>query len=99
MAVALRTEDWGNPLIYNDATRIRVIRATLGMNCRTFAGRLGISLGTLTNWERGRTGPRGDKRDALTVLCQEFGIGFTPSGFPFPTAEVLIFTPKELTDG
>lgn len=74
-----------------DATRIRVIRALIGMSSKDFAERLGICAGTLTAWERSRSAPQGPKRQALAELCQEHGIAFSPSGMPFPIADVMQF--------
>lgn len=80
----------------DDAMRIRLIRALLGMNSRTFAALLDIEPNTLTHWEKGVTTPNRTKRDILWTLCQEHGIAFSPSGYPFPLADCMIFTtPKE----
>lgn len=68
----------------NDATRIRVIRAFLGMDSKPFAARLGVCAGTLTNWERGRSTPTPSRRAELEKLCEENGIGFLPNGYPIP---------------
>ena len=37
-----------NPI--DDAVRVRVIRAILGMSSKAFAARVGVSAGTLTAW-------------------------------------------------
>lgn len=78
-------------MILTDAHRIRIIRALLGWDSKTFAARLGVCSGTMTAWEKGRAAPQGTKKQELAELCQEYGIGFTPSGFPFPVADVMIF--------
>lgn len=75
----------------NDAVRVRVIRAITGMDSKTMAARLGIGPATLTSWEKGRATPLPGNRDALAVVCQEHGIGFTPSGFPFPMVDCMQF--------
>jgi transcriptional regulator with XRE-family HTH domain len=85
-------------MTFDDATRIRVIRAIVGMDSKSFAARLGICAGTLTGWEKSRSAPQGDNRKALAELCRERGIGFTPSGFPFPMADCVMFK-KEEKDG
>lgn len=82
-------------MILDDAVRIRVIRALIGMSSKEFATRLGVCAGTLTAWERSRSSPQGTKRQALAELCQEHKIGFTPSGFPFPIADCMIMKPQE----
>ena len=78
-------------MILDDSVRIRVIRALLGMSSKDFAVRLGVCSGTLTAWERNRSAPQGTKRDDLAKLCQENGIAFSPSGMPFPIADVMTF--------
>lgn len=75
----------------NDATRIRVIRAFLGMNSQSFSARLGINSQTLTNWERGRSTPGPVKREELAKLCEDNGIAFSPSGYPFPVTDCVVF--------
>lgn len=82
----------------NDGCRIRVIRALLGMDSRTFAAKVGISPGTLTAWEKSRATPQAEKRHALAQICQENGIGFLPSGFPVPFVDCLLLR-EEKQDG
>lgn len=79
----------------DDAVRIRVIRAVTGMDSKTFAARVGISPTSMTAWERGRTSPQGASKKALAELCHEYGIGFTPSGFPFPVADCMLFKKED----
>lgn len=79
----------------DDAVRIRVIRAITGMDSKTFAAHVGISPTSMTSWEKGRSSPQGASKIALAKLCQENGIGFTPSGFPFPMADCMMFQPEE----
>ena len=76
-------------MIIGDAARIRVIRAILGMDSKTFSSRVGVSPGTLTAWEKGRATPQRDKRKTLAELCQSSGIGFMPSGMPIPMSDLL----------
>lgn len=83
-------------MTFDDATRVRVIRAITGMDSKTFAARLGIGAGTLTWWEKGRSSPRGKSKQALIELCQERKIGFTPSGFPFPISDCMMFRQEEI---
>lgn len=82
-------------MIFDDAVRVRVIRAMLGRDSRTFAENLGISPGTLTSWERGRSTPRGLHKRALEEICRHHQIGFTPTGFPLPMADCMMFKPEE----
>jgi transcriptional regulator with XRE-family HTH domain len=84
-------------MILTDAHRIRIIRAILGWDSKTFAARLGVCAGTMTAWEKGRSSPQGTKKQELAELCQEYGIGFTPGGFPIPFADVLILKQQETT--
>ena len=67
-------------MIVDDACRIRVVRAMLGMESREFAAKLVISAVTMTSWEKGRSTPQREKRKALASICQENGICFLPSG-------------------
>lgn len=67
-------------MIVNEATKIRVVRAILGMSSGDFAGRLGISAGTLTAWEKGRNSPQEAKKQVLAELCEQNGIAFSISG-------------------
>lgn len=80
----------------NDAMRVRVIRAILGLNSKAFASRLGVSAITVTAWERGRWVPGAESREELARLCQEHKLAFLPSGMPVPAVDTLIF--KETLD-
>ena len=84
-------------MLLDDATRIRVIRALIGMNSKTFAAELSISAGTLTAWERSRSTPQPQKRHELAKLCQKHGLCFMPSGFPVPASDCLIFKERKET--
>lgn len=78
-------------MIVDDATRIRVVRAFLGMDSKSFSARIGVCVGTLTNYERGRSSPAQRPREELAKLCQENGICFTPSGYPLPVIDHVVF--------
>lgn len=84
-------------MILTDAHRIRIIRALLGWDSKTFAARLGVCAGTMTAWERGRSSPQGPKKQELAELCQENQICFLPSGMPVPLSDVVIY--KEIING
>ena len=77
-----------------DSQRIRVIRAIIGMDSKTFAAELSVSAGTLTAWEKGRSTPQPQKRHELAKLCQKHGLGFTPTGFPMPMDDCFVFRKK-----
>ncbi len=47
---------------------VREIREQLSMSQQEFAGRFGISIGTLRNWEQGVREPEGPARAYLTVI-------------------------------
>lgn len=83
-------------MTFDDATRVRVIRAIVGMDSKSFAAHLGICAGTCTAWEKGRSSPQGAGKKALLELCQERKIGFTPSGFPFPIIDCMMFRQEEI---
>jgi DNA-binding transcriptional regulator YiaG len=80
----------------DDAMRVRVIRALLGLDSKSFASRLGVSAGTLTAWEKSRATPQLGKRETLAKLCQESGIAFLPSGMPVPAVDCLVFKKEEI---
>jgi putative transcriptional regulator len=50
-----------------DASDVKRIRASLDLSQEGFAAILGISLGTLRNWEQGRREPEGSARVLLRV--------------------------------
>ena len=76
-------------MIIDDSAKIRVIRAMLGMESREFAAKLGISAGTMTSWEKGRSTPQREKRKVITEICQKYRIGFMPSGMPVPIDDIM----------
>ena len=80
----------------NDATRIRVIMALLGVTSKAFAERVGVTQGVVTGWAKGRFSPRQKSRIRLAEICQEEKIAFLPSGMPVPVEELM---PKEKVDG
>jgi putative transcriptional regulator len=52
------------------APDVRQIRARYRLSQREFAALLGISVGTLRNWEQGRRKPEGPARVLLQVAAQ-----------------------------
>ena len=76
----------------NDATRIRVIRALIGISSKELAARLEVTQGVITGWEKGRSSPRQKSRSRLEQLCEEHNIMFLPNGYPVLADE---FLPKE----
>lgn len=73
----------------SEAVRIRVVRAFLGMDSKSFAARLGTCAASVTNWEKGRTTPTPRKRKELEKLCETHRIWFSPEGWPFPAGCVF----------
>ncbi len=53
------------------AVDVRAIRRRMGLTQAAFAERFGFSLGTLRDWERGRTQPEPTSRGLLTVIAKE----------------------------
>lgn len=53
-----------------DIPDVKAIREKQGMSQRAFAETLGISIGTLRNWEQGRCLPDGPSRLLLKVLAR-----------------------------
>ncbi len=49
------------------AADVPVIRARLGLSQEAFATCMGVSLGTLRNWEQGRREPHGPARALLLI--------------------------------
>jgi transcriptional regulator with XRE-family HTH domain len=68
----------------DDATRIRVVRALLGITSQEFAARVGVTPGIVTGWEKGRYTPRKKSRLVLAEICEREKIAFLPSGMPVP---------------
>ena len=50
---------------------VRAIRRRMGLTQAVFAARFGFSLGTLRDWEQGRTQPDPTSRVLLTVIAKE----------------------------
>ncbi len=50
------------------------IRAKTGLSQDAFARRIGVSVGTLRNWEQGRRAPDGPARVLLALLERDPGI-------------------------
>ena len=82
-------------MMVNDATRIRLIRAYLGMDSKSFAARLGVGPDTVSNWEHGRSSPTRRIREELMRVCQLNGLGFLPSGYPVPQSEFRMIQTEE----
>lgn len=72
-------------MLVQESTRIRIIRAFLGMESKAFAARIGVCPASLTNYEKGRSTPTEKTREQLQILCHKHGIGFLPNGYPVPT--------------
>jgi putative transcriptional regulator len=50
---------------------VRAIRRTVGLSQSEFAARYGFNLGSLRDWEQGRSRPTGPVRAYLIVIKQE----------------------------
>jgi transcriptional regulator with XRE-family HTH domain len=83
--------------VIDDAIRIRVIRALLGISGKELARRVGVTQGVVTGWEKGRSAPRTQSRTALAKICQEHKIMFLPSGFPVPAEDYMPVPAQENT--
>lgn len=84
-------------MLIDDATRVRVIRALVGMTSAAFAKYLGVGVGSVTDWEHGRSSPRSAHARHMLALCHERGIAFLPCGMPVPYHATL--TIKESING
>ncbi len=47
---------------------VKALRARLGMSQEAFAGRYGLDVATLRNWEQGRTSPEGPAATLLQLI-------------------------------
>lgn len=54
----------------HSATQVRELRRRFGLSQKQFADVLGISAGTLRNWEQGRREPEGSARVLLRVAAR-----------------------------
>jgi putative transcriptional regulator len=62
-----------------DELDVKSIREQFGLSQSKFASLLGISLGTLRNWEQGRRKPQGPARVLLRVAQKQTGKRLTPN--------------------
>jgi putative transcriptional regulator len=67
--VRIRASSGGPPSGVNGALDIRALRGRFGLSQAKFAALLGISLGTMRNWEQGRREPEGAARVLLRVAA------------------------------
>jgi transcriptional regulator with XRE-family HTH domain len=72
----------------SEAKRIRIIRAILGWETRELAAKVGVTPGTVTGWEHGRSVPQRAPRMALNEICRLQGIAIMPSGYPMLTDDL-----------
>lgn len=63
----LRGEQRGSRQFYLDEPDIRSLRERFGLSQPKFAALLGISVGTLRNWEQGRRKPEGSARVLIRI--------------------------------
>ena len=49
---------------------VAAVRRGTGLSQPAFAGRIGVSIGTLRNWEQGRRAPDGPARVLLALLAR-----------------------------
>ena len=68
----------------DEPTRIRVIKAILGMDSKAFAKAVGVAQNTVTVWESGRSVPNASSRFVIAELCKSRGIVFRKDGMPLP---------------
>ena len=58
----------GNGLRLPTTIDAAVMRSKTGLSQAAFAGRIGVAVGTLRNWEQGRRSPQGPARVLLALL-------------------------------
>ena len=74
---AARSDPDAQPLTKEDLRRLprtpraKIIRRALGLTQEEFAARYDIPLGTLRDWEQGRTEPDQPARAYLTVIARD----------------------------
>jgi putative transcriptional regulator len=56
---------------YAEAADVKAIRDSLELSQESFAGFLGVSLGTVRNWEQKRREPQGPARALLLVAAKQ----------------------------
>jgi putative transcriptional regulator len=58
----------GDGLMIPDTLDVAAVRNKTGLSQAVFARRIGVSVGTLRNWEQGRRKPQGPARILLALL-------------------------------
>ena len=77
IAAAARSDPDNRPLSAADLARmkrtpqVKIIRRALGIGQEEFAARYHIPIGTLRDWEQGRTSPDQAARAYLTVIARD----------------------------
>ena len=66
----------------DEAMRVRVIRAIVGISKSDLAARCDVVYQTVSNWETGRSVPNSTSRRVLSELCAKNNIAIRPDGFP-----------------
>ncbi len=66
----LRGEKRGSREFHLDEPDVRGLRERYGLSQPKFAALLGISVGTLRNWEQGRRRPEGSARVLLRIVAK-----------------------------
>jgi DNA-binding transcriptional regulator YiaG len=60
-------------LTEEQSTALRVYRARHNLTLREFADRIGVSASVVSNWEQGKTAPKGLYLRALVEMVPEVG--------------------------
>lgn len=77
VAAAARTDPDAQPLTEEDlrrmprTSRVKIIRRALGLTQEEFADRYEIPLGTLRDWEQGRSRPDQPARSYLKIIARD----------------------------
>jgi putative transcriptional regulator len=66
----LRGEQAASGEFYLEDPNVRSLRESYGLSQPKFAALLGISVGTLRNWEQGRRKPEGSARVLLRIVAK-----------------------------
>ncbi|WP_262032101.1 helix-turn-helix domain-containing protein [Microvirga sp. Mcv34] len=68
LALADNSQSLGYGLTIASAIDVVAIRTKTGLSQAAFARRIGVSVGTIRNWEQGRRAPQGPARILLALL-------------------------------